>query len=207
VSRKMKSTLPVLLIAFSCSLWAQSGELWFSGGASILSNAHLGTPDSSGDPSDVQLSNSFRAGIRYAFNSGGPFGHEIQYAYNRTNITDQTGSLLAGGKDGMAIHQAGYNLLYYLRNAKEDSKIRPFVTAGIHVSDFVLPGAATTQGSSPKVGFNYGAGVKIKLSTLFGFRFDVRGYETAKPSWGGLLLKQGGLMHQVEASAGLGIYF
>jgi hypothetical protein len=34
----MKTFLPLLLLSFSGELWAQSGELWFNGGASILLN-------------------------------------------------------------------------------------------------------------------------------------------------------------------------
>lgn len=204
----MKTVLPLLLVVFSGALRAQSGELWLSGGASILLTRAIGSPAPDGNPSAVQLGDNYRAGFRFAFNSAGRIGHEIQYAYNRTNLTDNSGAILQpAGSAGMAIHQGGYNLLYYFPGTKEESKVRPFVTGGVHFSDFVLPASAAIQGSSVKVGFNGGAGVKVKISTLFALRFDVRQSETGKPNWGGVLLNQQGLLHQTEASVGFGFYF
>jgi hypothetical protein len=204
----MKILLSLLLIGFSGVLRAQSGELWFSGGASILANRNIGSPFPDGQPGDVRLADGFRVGLRFAFNSSGHIGHEIQYAYNRTNVMDVTGAVLGDtGSAGMAIHQGGYNLLYYFRAMSEDLKVRPFITGGVHVSDSVLPGSAALTRTSFKAGFNAGAGVKVRISTLFALRFDLRQYETGKPNWGGVLVNQGGLLHQTEASAGIGIYF
>src|SRR5579863_1590202 len=98
----MKRYLPVLFLIFSGSLWAQSGELWFSAGESLLSNRNLGSPFSTGGlPTDVQLDNGFRFGFRFAFNTGGHMGHEIQYAYNRTDFIDHTGTILGVPSAGM----------------------------------------------------------------------------------------------------------
>jgi opacity protein-like surface antigen len=203
----MRRYLPVVFLTFSGALWAQSGELWFDAGESILSNRDLGTPFvSGGRPSDVQLDNGFRFGFRFGFNSGGHIGHEIQYAYNRTHFIDNTGAILGVNSAGMAIHQGGYNFLYYA--TKEGSRIRPFGTGGVHFSNFVPPGAsATSGGGSTKFGFNYGAGVKVKISSLFGIRFDLRQYQTGKPDFGGLLNNQSGLLRQTEVSAGFGLLF
>jgi hypothetical protein len=204
----MKTFLPLLLLGFSGALWAQSGELWLSGGASILANKDIGSPFSDSQPDDVRLGDGFRAGIRFAFNSSGHFGHEIQYAYNRTTITDVTGVVLGEpGSAGMAIHQGGYNLLCYFPANREERKVRPFVTVGAHLNDAVLPGSATLTRTSIKPGFNAGAGVKVRISTLFAMRFDVRQYVTGKPNWGGVLLNQQGFLYQTEVSAGFGIYF
>lgn len=204
----MKTLLWFLLLCLPGSLWAQSGELWASGGASILGGAGLGSASSDGSTNDVHLGSGFRFGFRFACNSAGHFGHEIQYAYNRTDFTDSAGAILSNaGSEGTAIHQAGYNLLYHFRPTKEGSKVRPFVTAGFHVNDYVLPPSATPQGSSVKPGFNVGAGVKMRISPMFAVRFDVRQYETGKPNWGGILSNQGSLLHQTEVSGGFGIYF
>ena len=204
----MKKVLPVLIILVGNVLRAQSSELWFSGGASILTDHQLGSTSPDGKPADVLLFNGHRVGIRFGFNSAGHIGHEIQYAYNRTDLRDNTGVILADQpRAGMAIHQGGYNFLYYFIATKEGSNIRPFVTAGAHFSDYVLPGKATSQGSSVKAGFNYGVGVKVRLSTLFGIRLDLRQYGTGKPNWSDLLVNQSGLLQQTEASAGLGIAF
>jgi hypothetical protein len=204
----MTKCLPVLMVVASSALWAQSGELWLSGGASILANRNIGSPSSGGQTSDVQLGDGFRLGFRFDFNSAGHIGHEIQYGYNRTSFVDNTGTIRPDmSSNGMAIHQGGYNLLYY-RRAKEESKVRPFATAGVHFSDFVLPGSGgPPQGGSVKTGGNVGAGVKVRISPLFGFRVDLREYITGKPNWKGLLVNQGGLLYQTEISAGFGVSF
>lgn len=204
----MKRYLPVLFVIFSGALWAQSGELWFSAGESLLSNRNLGSPlGPAGLPTDVQLDNGFRFGFRFAFNTGGHVGHEIQYAYNRTHFIDNTGAILgAVTKAGMAIHEGGYNFLYYA--TPEGTRIRPFATGGVHFANFVPPGSSATYGGgSTKFGFNGGAGVKVKVSSLFGIRFDVREYWSGKPDFGGTLSNQSGLLRQTEVSAGFGVLF
>ena len=203
----MKRYLPVLFVIFSGAVWAQSGELWFDAGESILSNRNLGSPlVPPGPPTDVQLDNGFRFGFRFGFNTGGRMGHEIQYAYSRTHFIDNTGAVLgAVGSAGMAIHEGGNNFLYYA--TPEGSKIRPFATAGVHFANFVPPGSsATSGGGSTKFGFNYGAGLKVRLTSKYGIRFDVREYEMGKPSFN-ILRNQSGLLRQTEVSAGVGILF
>lgn len=184
----MNKRLPLALIILlfsSAGLHAQSRDVWLSGG--YLNSA-----------GDSRIGNSWIVAFRLAFNSAGPFGHEFQYTYS------QPGFVPANA--GMEIHQAGYNFLYYF--APRESAIRPTATVGVHFNDFVLPGSVIApRDSSVKFGFNAGAGLKIRLSPLLGFRVDLRQYETPKPDWGGPFTSPGGLIHQTEASAGLGIYF
>jgi opacity protein-like surface antigen len=198
----MKKLLLVGALVLPSALWAQSGEGWFSAGESILSNNGIGTTaGSGGSPNDFKLDNGFRFGFRFAINTGGRIGHEMQYAYNRSHLTFQ-----GVDQGGMAIHQGGYNFLYYA--TPQGSKFRPFVTGGGHFSNFVPPGSsATSGGGNTKFGFNYGAGVKVKLTSLFALRFDVRQYQTGKPNFGGSLMNASGLLRQTEVSAGFGIYF
>ena len=204
----MKTLLPLLLLSFSGELRAQSDELWLGVGASILSHRGIGSPFSDGAPEDVQLDHGFRLGFRFAYNSAGHIGHEIQYAYNHSIFNDGTGTILPhAGSAGMAIHQGGYNLLYYLDATRDGVQARPFATVGVHLSDFVLPGAAVVQGSSVRFGINYGGGIKFAISPLFGVRIDIRGYDTGKPNWNGIIVKQDGILHQTEASIGFGLYF
>ena len=146
----MKKYLPVLIMAASSALWAQSEEVWISGGASILASGNIGSPTPGGPASDVQLGSDFRVGIRLDYNTAGHIGHEFQYAYNRTNFVDNTGTILpAAGSAGMANHQFGYNFLYYPRPLTErDRRYAPLPRADFHVSDFALPGSAGISGSS-----------------------------------------------------------
>ncbi len=188
--------MAVLGLAFSSAAFAQTGGIWVSFGESLLSNSGLGTDQTiGGTKNDVRLTDGFRFGFRFGFDQGRRFGHEVQYAYNRTHLkfNDQ-----GGVEQGMAIHQGGYNLLYYA--PPEGSRIRPFATGGVHFSNFTPPGSsATSGGGSTKPGLNYGAGVKAKVSSLFSVRFDVRQYITGKPF--GLPLADG-LLRQTEISAG-----
>jgi len=191
--------LPALAFVFSTTAWAQSGDIFFNYGRSLLSNNGIGSFSATGSKDDYQLDDGFRFSFRFGLNGEGHMGHEFGYAYNRSH-------LISGGADlgGMAIHQGGYNFLLYA--TPDGSKIRPFATGGLHFSNFVPPGSsATSGGGSTKFGVNYGGGVKVKVSDKFAIRLDVRRYETKKPNFG--LLLNDGWLHQLEISAGFGIYF
>ncbi len=213
----VRSILPVLLLTFSGSAWAQSGGFsagfWFSAGESLL-NTSIGAdpnvcPTSQicqligESPDDVKLGNGFRFSLRIDLNQGEHFGHEVQYAYNRTSLkyTDAAEGGIA--PQGFAIHQFGYNFLYFF--TKDDNRIRPFVTVGVGGNNFVPPGSsASSGGGNTKFGFNYGAGVMAKVWGPWGIRVDVRQYTSPKPF--GLPLASGWL-RQEEISAGIGYTF
>jgi opacity protein-like surface antigen len=202
----------VVLLCCLPAAYAQSHELWVSGGYSEFgfpysnTNRNLGSPAASGNSNDVQIGNGWRVGVRLALNTAGSFGHEFQYAYNRPDLRDGTGLLLgAAGPARMQLQQVGYNFLYYFTSA--EAVVRPLATVGVHASDFVLSGADLSSDHSWKFGVNYGVGLKVRMSSIFGLRLDLRGYETGKPNWNSLLFKNSGLLSQAEASAGLGVYF
>jgi len=206
----MKTCLPFLLFLVPGALWAQSGEVWIDAGASILATNDLGSPSPAGTSNDDHLGDGYRIGVRFDYDSAGRFGHELQYSYNHTDLNDKTGLLIPpGASTSGAINQFGYNLLYYLNATGDEAKVRPFFTAGFHVNDYVLPYSAPNRdfADSWRPGFNYGGGMKFKLSPLFGWRFDIRCYDTGKPNWSSLFYKQGGLLQQFEATAGIGLYF
>ena len=199
----MTKLMVVLALAFSGAASAQTGELWFNFGESLLSDSGIGTPNLfGGTPTDIQLTDGFRFSFRFGFNQGDHFGHEVQYAYNRTQFQDNLNNPVT--KQGMAIHQGGYNFLYYLLSDK--SKIRPFGTAGVHFDDFVPPGNSVgSGGGSNKFGVNFGGGVKFHIKGIWAARFDVREYITGKPSFG--FLMNSGALKQTEVSAGVGVGF
>jgi hypothetical protein len=205
----MNKYLPVFLVFASGTLWAQSEEIWIGGGASILANRNLGSPFSDGQKSDVHLDDGFRFSLRFDLNSAEHIGHEFQYAYNQTDLVDKTGTILpVAGTAGMGTHQLGYNLLYYRRSIREESKVRTFVTAGILFNDYVPPYSATPRNTIVRPGGNVGVGAKLRLSPLFGLRVDVREYIAGKTDWSGVLVdKSGGLLYQTEISAAFGVYF
>lgn len=196
------AVMALLACAGAGSAWGQLFEVWFNGGQSLMSNNGLGSdlPASAGGlKDDFALEDGFRFSFRMALNNESHFGHEVQYAYSRTKL-DEPGSVPMG----MAIHQGGYNFLLYATN--EGTRIRPFATGGVMFANYVPPGASATQGGGDnKFGFNYGGGVKVKVASIFGLRFDVRQYTTPKPF--SLPYLRQGWLRQTEVSAGFGVMF
>jgi opacity protein-like surface antigen len=195
----MKTLAPLLLFASLVvpgAAFGQVAEVWVGGGQSMLSSKGIGSFDTTGTPNDVQLKNGFRINFRLALNTRDFMGHEFGYAYNRTQLAE------AGFQDqGMAIHQGFYNFLLYA--TKEGSKVRPFAAGGVHFSNFVPPGVSVTQGAGQtKFGVNYGAGVKVRLTSMFGLRLDYRQYLTGKPFD---LPLASGKLRQNEISVGFGL--
>lgn len=196
------AVMALLACAGAGSAWGQLFEVWFNGGQSLMSNNGLGSDLSAsagGLKDDFALEDGFRFSFRMALNNESHFGHEVQYAYSRTKL-DEPGSVPMG----MAIHQGGYNFLLYATN--EGTRIRPFATGGVMFANYVPPGASATQGGGDnKFGFNYGGGVKVKVASIFGLRFDVRQYTTPKPF--SLPYLRQGWLRQTEVSAGFGVMF
>ena len=212
-----KIAVAVLFLTCASSSYGQLFEAWFNGGESLISSRNLGStfPDTSGGAAnDYSLGDGFRFSLRIAFNNDRHFGHEVGYSYSRSSLIVQGAPLEAQflpptppQSTGMAIHQGGYNFLYYATT--EGTRIRPFATGGVLFANYVPPGSsAAGGGGSNKFGFSYGGGVKIKITSLFGLRVDVRQATTPKPDFGGaiLYLRQG-WMKLNELSAGIGVGF
>jgi len=203
-----KLAVVVLFLTCAGSSYGQLFEAWFNGGQSLLSSRNLGSTvpaTSGGSADDFQFSDSgFRFSFRIAFNGDGHFGHEVQYAYSRTHLLCTP--CVPQDQGGMAIHQGGYNFLVYA--TPEGTRVRPFATGGVLFANYVPPGSsATSGGGQTKYGFSYGGGVKIKVTQLFGFRFDVRQATTPKPDFGAILFERQGWLRMNEISAGIGVGF
>ncbi len=164
----MRLFIPVLLLtAASSHLFGQVAEFSLSGGESRIGSKDIG--------SGYTLENGFSLGFRLTLNSQKFFGHEVGYAYNRSHL-----HLQGQDQGGMAIHQGFYDYLAYA--TPEGSRIRPFAAGGVHFSNFVPPGSSASQGGgNTKFGFNYGGGLKVKLTSIIGARIDFRQYATPKP--------------------------
>ncbi len=198
----MKKLSLLFLLACGTPAWAQYGEIWFSAGQNFFTNNGLGTTSTvGGTKDDVSLQNGFRFGFRIGFNGDGLSGHEVQYAYNRTQL--QFGQGATATRQGMAVHMGGYNYLLYANH--EGNRIRPFATGGVGFANYTPPGSSAAQGGgSNKFGFNYGGGVKVRVAGPYALRFDMRQYTTPKPF--GLPLSSGWIRIN-EVSAGIGIVF
>lgn len=188
----------LLLLSASAASLAQPLELYLHGGVSRLNNTDLGGFSDGASFTRYALKSGWRFGFRTTFNTWRYIGQEFGYAYNRTqlrNVTENT-------EFGMAIHQGFYNIVFHATS--EGSPVRPFAAVGGHFNNYTPPGTSVTSGGgSTKLGFNYGGGVKFRVSNIFGVRFDVRNYQNGKPF--GFLDNRKGLMGQLEVSAGFGL--
>lgn len=194
------ATFAVALVTLSAAASAQVAEIGMNGGYSLMNKAGIGSfATVNPGPDDLQLGDGFRLGFRFTFNTWKYMGHEVGYAYSRTNWNDTT----SGTQVGSAIHQGFYDFLVYA--TPEGKKIRPFAAGGVQFSNFVFPGySVSSGGGSTKFGVNYGGGVKVKISPMFLIRFDVRNYASPKP-FGNVLSNQHGWLNQLETSAGFSL--
>lgn len=188
-----RSILALLFVVSSLTAFAQMGEVSLSFGKSMFRDNSLGTSGGL----DVPFDGNFHMALRMTLNNSRFFGHEFGYAYNRGSFT------FSGTNYSMPIHQGFYDFLVY--GTKEGAKVRPFLAVGGHFSTFVPPGGSITQGNGiTKFGYNYGGGIKAKVSDSFLVRVDLRDYTTGKPDFG---ISPSGLLHQLVVSAGLAFTF
>jgi opacity protein-like surface antigen len=184
--------------------FGQVAEFGISGGRSLLRNnslVSLPAESPEGTPIDVKFTDGFRLTFRLAINTRRFVGHEVGYAYNRTQLRFEEGPSVGTSDQGMAIHQGFYNFLLYAM--PEGSSVRPFVTGGAHFSNFVPPGSSATRGGgATKFGVNYGGGIKARVSRKFMVRVDFRQFHTPKPEF--FAGQTGGWLRQIEVSAGFG---
>jgi len=186
------------MAAGAAAALGQSAEASLSMGASIFTDKDLGELTPAGAARQaLRLDNGFRISARLSLNSGRFLGHEFGYGYDRSKL------LFANQSVGMAVHQGFYDFLLY--GLPEGTVIRPFVCGGGGFSTFFPPGTSAFQGNGiTKFGYNYGGGVKVRLSPIYGMRFDLRDYVTGKPFD---LPNVRGMLHNVEVSAGIAILF
>jgi opacity protein-like surface antigen len=191
----MRKLLAVLAFTAGTAAWGQAFEGWLSLGESLVSNAGLGSLQTT-NPSknDIVLQDGFRFSLRMGLNTKKFSGFEVGYAYNRTGLHFNDGST-ADIRFGE--HQGTVNYLLYA--LPEGSKFRPFGTVGVGFNNYSFQGSSNT-----KLGVNVGAGVKVKLTSLYAIRFDVREYFNGKPF--DLPLKSGWI-RQTEVSGGFGVTF
>lgn len=205
----MRKLAILLFLACASTASAQYAEFWFNYGRSIVNNGALGTNQQfGGNPNDVRLGNGFRFRLTMGINNDRYFGHEVHYAYSRSQLEYPSAGpsgQIGTAKQGMGIHQGGYNFLLY--GTREGTRIRPFITGGVLFSNFVLPGSSALQGGgNTKYGFSYGAGVKYRVRGKWAIRFDLRQIATGKP-YGNYFHLQSGWFKQTAVTGGFGVVF
>jgi len=194
----------VLLVVSACACglaFAQSGEISVSGGTTRFTG-HYTTGDFVGGSSSVPVdfTSGFRLAFRFTWNQGKLFSHEIGYGYSRSHLKYKSSP--EQDITPMSMHQGLYDFL--LNATPEGSRIRPFACGGVQFTSFYPPGASVYGGSITKFGINYGAGIKVKLNSIWGIRADFRQYAMGKPDFG---LGSSGWMRMTEATAGVVFMF
>jgi opacity protein-like surface antigen len=172
----MRITSTVLLfLLLAGAAYAQVAEMGASVGVAKLTQSTL-VPASTG-VLETKLNSGFRFGFRVTLNTARFVGHEVGYAYSRTNLSYQ------GTNYGTATHQGFYDFLVYA--IPEGSKVRPFIAGGGQFSNFMYPGYSVTSGGGGrmKFGINYGGGVKVKVAEKWLVRMDFRQYMSPKPDF------------------------
>jgi opacity protein-like surface antigen len=177
---------------------AQVAEVAVTGGWSVFTDSSLGTVGFGSDLPELELGNGLRIGARLSMNRWF-LGHEISYAWQRTKVFIEEQQ-----PESMSIQNFYYNFVVHATPG--GTAIRPFVTGGAGVSTFFPPGVSSLSGSGDnKFGFNYGGGVKFRLTDKFGLRLDVRDHVTGRPFENLGINTLDGRFHNVEYSVGFAL--
>jgi opacity protein-like surface antigen len=189
----------ILWMLGTVPVFGQGAEIGLTVGWGNFTNSTIGTSQEFADePSAYTVDDGVRIGSRMDLNTGSFIGHEFSYAWQRSNLK------ISGQSFGsMSIHNIYYNFL--LHATPEGSAVRPFITGGAGVSVFNPPGVSSFSGyGDNKFGYNYGAGLKFKVTDSYGLRLDVRDHVTGKPFD---LPDNSGRLHNLEISAGFSLLF
>lgn len=180
----------VVLAACLCSSagFGQVFEASISGGVSRFGGGRIGYAPGTTPDAQYTMQSGFRLAFRMTLNSWRFFGNEFGYAYSHTSmeIPPITTPILGGSTTTLAqnvrvpIHQGFYDFLVYA--TPEGTRIRPFGAGGVQFSGFFPPATSVYYGNqTTKYGFNYGGGLKIRLTSIGGIRLDARYYNMSKP--------------------------
>jgi len=205
--------LLLLLAAVSLSL-GQTFEFSAMRGASRMDQAPLGSTDlTTPDDEDTRFDRSATStGFRLTLNTKGYYGHEL--GYTKTDVTVRSKIPYSDGSkvlsEGEAhIHQYSYNFLAYFMPRGE--RWRPYFTLGVHMHKHTDPKINGWNGHPTRnYGFNYGAGIKIRLFSHILARAEIRDCLTGKPydlAYEQLSDEVGGITRQQVATFGFAIGF
>ena len=201
----------------------------FFGGSWHSSNAYEVGPPQSVTPiqQEFTFSQGIRGGARLNVATSGHWGEEFIYSFETNDARFITVNPAAPELAlGMQVHQFSVNTVYYI-DADEDLTVRPFLTFGVGATMYrptdeakaiardPLRGNLGGIDTSTELAFNYGIGLKARISNRIGFRVDARGYVSRTPSFGfaressdpnATVFPAGGAFHNGAATAGLIFY-
>lgn len=175
-----------------------------------------------------RMNSAWTGGARLGVYTRGHWSQEFFFSYepNHANLIRSTTPARSMSLATKVVNY-GVNALYYLSD-NESGKFRPFVSAGIGGTAYLLTSEAKSFAIDPlrgnlqdidnsnELAFNYGIGVKSRSAGWLGFRADVRGFVGRSPSFGlarrssdpnATVFPATGALNNAEATAGLVFYF
>lgn len=207
----------LLALIASSACYAQKWEASAFGGYLRTKKNNLGslnTDQTTSNDNDTNFKGiGYSYGVRLTRNTRGYYGSELGYMRTRVNVRanypiDVTGNTnLETGPANVDL--LFYDFLAYMMPAGE--KYRPYLAFGLNGTRFSVPRVPFWDvGSSLGFGFNYGAGMKIRIKPHVLLRADLRQYFTSKP-YGNLTVTGtgniGGHVNILEGSVGIGFAF
>jgi opacity protein-like surface antigen len=235
--RKTLIVLAVILVqGLSGQLFAQGDfgfEIGAFGGRALWQDRdfQIGPPQVPPGSPNINLNfayqDEFIYGGRFNLLSRGHWGGEISYSYQQNTVTLSRQNFRDVELDG-GVHHFFYNMIFNL-TTYEKSKIVPFVTGGIGLAAYALSDQARADAANPAVygignlrpyekrfAYNYGLGVKAKVTSHVGVRGDFRHIFSDVPSYGlpkessnpnQIVLPIQGKLQMFEASVGIYYHF
>jgi opacity protein-like surface antigen len=232
MQKKSLLLLAMLLTLVPQVVWGQGSfgfEIGGFGGTSIWKERsfEIGPPQVPVDlppiPLQFKYDDKVTGGIRFNLMSRGHWGGEFSYSYqkNTLSLTRETSPSETLALKG-DIQQFFYDMVFYPLRYSEAAVI-PFVMGGVGFSSFGLSDSARDLAADPgglgrlndadlRFAFNYGLGVKARITRHVGFRVDFRHNFSDVPSFGipkessdpaQFVLPIQGKLQNFEASAGI----
>ncbi|MBM3773952.1 MAG: porin family protein [Acidobacteria bacterium] len=198
----------ILLLCVCPAVLAQVGEISISGGVSRFGDGDLGTLSEPATSPRATIDGGFSLAVRLTLNTYRFFGHEFGYSYSRSTVNVPAAPVAGqpvqpAQEYSVPVHQGVYNFLLYA--TPEGTRVRPFATGGGHFSSFFPPGTSVYYGNQiTKIGFNYGGGLKARVTEVWGVRVDVRQYVTGQPFD---FFNQESTLRQLAITAGVSFNF
>jgi opacity protein-like surface antigen len=214
----MLLALAVVFSASTTSLPAQGVDLFLQGGGSALFDKNYPTTTPGPLGTSYAPGGQFSAGAEARL--GSIFGLEGAYWWGQNNLRVTQLGTSPGVQTtyGIRHQQVSGDVLIHV----PFPVIKPYVAGGIEYvryspyghTTLSLPGFATSFTSSggpllspsSKFGFNYGAGIELKVLPIVGVRVDARDFVTGSPSFG-LPGNYSAKANDVEYSLGIVLHF
>jgi len=172
-----------------------------------------------------EFSKAVRGGIRMGVDGRGHWGQDLDYSYGSIPskiVVPPSGVFSITNRT----HQFSYNVLWYPGGAQNSKKkVFPYLTAGAGAVVFQVSKSAKNDAIEAGLGtlldhttfaFNAGGGIRARINSIYGIRFDVRDVmshpvrygipaESSDPST--FVFPVTGIFHQIQVSVAFNYYF